>query len=93
MAGAYAGLNHLGWVCSLRDGGRERIGELLDRFEELQQADHRFAAFDPDLVRRVGAIPTEYVYYFYDPARYVADIRAGRRPALAARTCSGSTRS
>ena len=75
VAGAYAGLNHLGWVCSLRDGGRERIGELLDRFEELQQADHRFAAFDPDLVRRVGAIPTEYVYYFYDPARYVADIR------------------
>ncbi|HTT53217.1 MAG TPA: hypothetical protein VMH35_17615 [Streptosporangiaceae bacterium] len=75
VAGAYAGLNHLGWVCSLRDGGRERIGELLDRFEELQRADHRFAAFDPDLVRRVGAIPTEYVYYFYDPARYVADIR------------------
>ena len=75
LAGAYAGLNHLGWVCSLRAGGRERIGELLDRFEELQRADHRFASFDPALVRRVGAIPTEYVYYFYDPGRYVADIR------------------
>ena len=75
VAGSYAGLNHLGWVCSLRDGGRERIGELLDRFEELQAADHRFASFDPELVRRVGAIPTEYVYYFYDPGRYVADIR------------------
>ena len=75
VAGSYAGLNHLGWVCSLRDGGRERIGELLDRFEELQRADHRFASFDPALVRRVGAIPTEYVYYFYDPGRYVADIR------------------
>jgi 6-phospho-beta-glucosidase len=75
VAGSYAGLNHLGWVCSLRDGGRERIGELLDRFEELQRADHRFASFDPELVRRVGAIPTEYVYYFYDPGRYVADIR------------------
>jgi 6-phospho-beta-glucosidase len=75
VAGSYAGLNHLGWVCSLRDDGRERIGELLDRFEELQAADHRFASFDPELVRRVGAIPTEYVYYFYDPGRYVADIR------------------
>ncbi len=29
-------------------------------------------AFDPALVRRVGAIPAEYVYYFYDPGRYVA---------------------
>ena len=78
VAGSYAGLNHLGWICSLRDGGRERIGELLARFEELQLFDSRFAAFDAALVRRVGAIPTEYVYYFYDPARYLAGVaRAG----------------
>jgi 6-phospho-beta-glucosidase len=78
VAGSYAGLNHLGWVCSLRDGDRERIGELLARFEELQRFDHRFAAFDPGLVRRVGAIPTEYVYYFYDPRRYLDGVaRAG----------------
>lgn len=71
VGGSYAGLNHLGWICSLRDGGRERIGEVLDRFGELQRFDDRFAAFDPALVRRVGAVPTEYVYYFYDPRRYV----------------------
>jgi 6-phospho-beta-glucosidase len=75
---SYGGLNHLGWVCSLRIGGQERIGELLARFEELQAFDHRFAAFDPAMVRRVGAIPTEYVYYFYDAPRYVAEVaRAG----------------
>jgi 6-phospho-beta-glucosidase len=78
LSGSYAGLNHLGWVCSLQTGGRERIGELLTRFEELQRFDHRFAAFDPALVRRVGAIPTEYVYYFYDAARYLDGVaRAG----------------
>ncbi len=78
LSGAYAGLNHLGWICSLPDGGRDRLGELLDRFEELQRFDERFAAFDPALVRRVGAIPTEYVYYFYDPRRYVEGVaRAG----------------
>jgi 6-phospho-beta-glucosidase len=78
VSGSYAGLNHLGWVCSLRVDGRERIGELLDRFEELQGFDHRFAGFDPALVRRVGAIPAEYVYYFYDPRRYVDGVaRAG----------------
>lgn len=78
VAGSYAGLNHLGWICSLRDGGRDRLGELLDRFGELQRFDDCFAAFDPALVRRVGAIPTEYVYYFYDPGRYLAHVaRAG----------------
>jgi 6-phospho-beta-glucosidase len=78
VAGSYAGLNHLGWVGSLRTQGRERIGELLDRFEELARFDHRFAGFDPAQVRRVGAIPAEYVYYFYDPGRYVAGVaRAG----------------
>jgi 6-phospho-beta-glucosidase len=74
VAGSYAGLNHLGWVCSLQADGRERIGELVDRFEELQRFDHRFAGFDPALVRRVGAIPAEYVYYFYDPGRYVHEV-------------------
>ncbi len=75
---SYGGLNHLGWVCSLQTGGEERMGELLARFEELQAFDHRFAAFDPAEVRRVGAIPTEYVYYFYDARRYLDGVaRAG----------------
>jgi 6-phospho-beta-glucosidase len=78
LAGSYAGLNHLGWVSSLRTGGQERIGELLSRFEELRHYDHRFAAFDPAQVRRAGAVPAEYVYYYYDPARYVREVaRAG----------------
>jgi 6-phospho-beta-glucosidase len=78
LAGSYAGLNHLGWVCSVRIGGRERIGELISRFDELRRYDHRFAAFDPAQVRRAGAVPAEYVYYYYDPARYVREVgRAG----------------
>ncbi len=78
VAASYCGLNHLGWVGSLRIGGQERIGELLARFEELQEFDHRFAAFDAAMVRRVGAIPTEYVYYFYDARRYLDGVaRAG----------------
>jgi 6-phospho-beta-glucosidase len=71
VSASYGGLNHLGWVCSVRVDGEERIGELLSRFEELRGFDHRFAAFDPAVVRRVGAIPTEYVYYFYDARRYL----------------------
>ena len=72
----YAGLNHLGWVTSLRVDADERIGDLLARFEELQRSDRRFAPFDPAMIRRVGALPTEYVYYFYDPLRYVREVAA-----------------
>jgi 6-phospho-beta-glucosidase len=72
----YSGLNHLGWITSAQVDGEERMGELLDRFEDLQAYDHRFAAFDPALVRRVGALPTEYVFYYYDPERYLRGVRA-----------------
>jgi 6-phospho-beta-glucosidase len=78
ISAGYGGLNHLGWVGSLRVGGEERMPELLARFDELQRFDHRFAAFDAAVVRRVGAIPTEYVYYFYDGKRYLDEVaRAG----------------
>ena len=73
---AYAGLNHLGWITSVLVDGDERIGEIIRRFAELQASDHRFAAFDPALIRRVGAVPTEYVYFYYDPQRYVREVAA-----------------
>jgi 6-phospho-beta-glucosidase len=71
IAFSYGGLNHLGWISSFAVAGEERIGTLLDRYEELQRFDHRFAAFDAAFVRRLGAIPTEYDYYYYEPRRYV----------------------
>ena len=71
----YGGLNHLGWVTSFEVDGQDVLPELIARFEDLQRSDHRFAAFDADEVRRVGAIPTEYVYYYYDSRRYVDGVR------------------
>ncbi len=71
---AYSGLNHLGWVSSFKVDDEERIDELLGRYEELQRFDHRFAAFDASMVRQIGAVPTEYVFYYYDPRRYVEDV-------------------
>jgi alpha-galactosidase/6-phospho-beta-glucosidase family protein len=72
----YSGLNHLGWITSAVVDGSERIGELISRFGELQAADRRFSAFDPALIRRIGALPTEYVYFYYDPQRYVRGVAA-----------------
>jgi 6-phospho-beta-glucosidase len=71
VAFSYAGLNHLGWVSSFTVAGREHIGTLLERYEDLQRFEHSFAAFDACFVRRLGAIPTEYDYFYYEPRRYV----------------------
>jgi 6-phospho-beta-glucosidase len=78
VAFSYGGLNHLGWISSFTVAGREHIGTLLERYEELQRFDHCFAPFDAGFVRRLGAIPTEYDYYYYEPRRYVEAVaRAG----------------
>src|SRR5262249_33444659 len=72
------GRNRLGWVRSVEVEGKEMMPELIARFDELQRSGHQFAAFDAALVRRVGAIPSEYVYYYYDPRRYLDGVaRAG----------------
>ncbi|HEX9624457.1 MAG TPA: hypothetical protein VF979_08780 [Streptosporangiaceae bacterium] len=71
VAASYGGLNHLGWVTSFVTDGVERMPELIDRFDELKGEWRLFRAFDADLVRRVGALPTEYVYYYYDSRRYI----------------------
>ena len=74
----YGGLNHLGWITSFEVDGEDLLPDLIARFDDLQRSDHQFAAFDADEVRRVGAIPTEYVYYYYDSRRYIDGVkRAG----------------
>ncbi len=75
VSARYGGLNHLGWITSFELDGKELIGDLVARFGDLQRSAPHLAAFDADLVRRVGAIPTEYVYYYYDAQRYVDGVR------------------
>ena len=79
VAYGYGGLNHLGWITSLRTEGTERIDELVDRFDELRCFDRRFAAFDSAMVAKLGVIPCEYVYYYYDPRRYLAAVSTAGR--------------
>ncbi|MEV5987020.1 6-phospho-beta-glucosidase [Streptomyces sp. NPDC052051] len=60
----YAGLNHLGWVRGLRVAGRDQLprlladSELLGSFEEGR-------LFGVDWLRSLGAIPNEYLHYYY----------------------------
>ncbi|MFE7972786.1 6-phospho-beta-glucosidase [Streptomyces shenzhenensis] len=60
----YVGLNHLGWVRGLRVAGRDELPrlladpELLGSFEEGK-------LFGADWLRSLGAVPNEYLHYYY----------------------------
>ncbi|GAA2257604.1 6-phospho-beta-glucosidase [Streptomyces atrovirens] len=60
----YVGLNHLGWVRGLRIAGRDELPRLLadpvllGSFEEGR-------LFGTDWLRSLGAIPNEYLHYYY----------------------------
>ncbi|WP_405884136.1 6-phospho-beta-glucosidase [Streptomyces sp. NBC_01136] len=60
----YVGLNHLGWVRGLRVEGRDELPrlladpELLGSFEEGK-------LFGVDWLQSLGAVPNEYLHYYY----------------------------
>jgi len=61
----YFGLNHLGWVPRVLHRGKDQLPYLLDNYERLQKAAHIFSFFDAELIRGIGMLPNEYLYYFY----------------------------
>jgi 6-phospho-beta-glucosidase len=71
----YAGLNHCGWIHRVLVDGEDRLPDVLDRFEELQAADEQWALFDPELVRSIGMLPMEYLYFYYYRNTAVEHIR------------------
>jgi 6-phospho-beta-glucosidase len=71
----YFGLNHCGWIHRVLVDGNDRLPELLDRFEDLQAADEQWSLFDPALVREIGMLPMEYLYFYYYRDRAVEHIQ------------------
>jgi 6-phospho-beta-glucosidase len=61
----YAGLNHCGWIHRVRVEGVDRLPEILDRYEELGQIEDDWRLFDPALVRSIGMLPMEYLFFYY----------------------------
>jgi len=70
----YAGLNHAGWIHRVLVEGRDRLPEILDRYEELQLTEDSWRLFDPELVRSIGMLPMEYLYFFYSREQAVQNI-------------------
>lgn len=60
----YVGLNHLGWLRSLEVDGRDRLPDLLADTSLLTGIEEA-RLMGLDWVRTLGALPNEYLYYYY----------------------------
>ncbi|MFF4579541.1 6-phospho-beta-glucosidase [Streptomyces sp. NPDC001373] len=60
----YVGLNHLGWVRGLHVGGRDELPRLLADDKALESFEEG-RLFGADWLRSLGAIPNEYLHYYY----------------------------
>ena len=61
----YAGLNHLGWLRGVHVQGRDHLPRLLDDPAALGSFEEG-KLFGADWLRTLGAIPNEYLYYYYN---------------------------
>ncbi|WP_377016268.1 6-phospho-beta-glucosidase [Arthrobacter sp. GCM10027362] len=60
----YVGLNHLGWLRGLEYEGADRLPGLLADPGRLASFEEG-RIFGTDLLRILGAIPNEYLFYYY----------------------------
>ncbi|MGW7263921.1 6-phospho-beta-glucosidase [Streptomyces sp. NPDC054842] len=60
----YVGLNHLGWVRGLRVAGRDELPRLLAD-DGLLGSFEEGKLFGVDWLRSLGAVPNEYLHYYY----------------------------
>ena len=63
----YLGLNHLGWVRSVRTKTGEDLLPKILASPELIQKCYRHALFPPEFIQKLGLLPTEYLYFYYFP--------------------------
>ncbi|MCX3064320.1 6-phospho-beta-glucosidase [Streptomyces beihaiensis] len=74
----YAGLNHLGWLRGLYVNGRDELPRLLAD-EALLGSFEEGRLFGADWLRSLGAIPNEYLHYYYFDRETVRAYREAER--------------
>lgn len=71
----YAGLNHLGWLRRVLVGGRDVLPDLLASDDALGSFEEG-KLFGAPWLRSLGAIPNEYLYYYYFTRDAIASAQA-----------------
>ncbi|MFC0628396.1 6-phospho-beta-glucosidase [Kribbella deserti] len=74
----YAGLNHLGWLRGLYFDGVDRLPELLASDERLGSFEEG-RLFGPEWLRSLGAIPNEYLHYYYFARETLAAVAGSKQ--------------
>jgi 6-phospho-beta-glucosidase len=73
----YFGLNHLGWLRDVLFEGLGQLHRIWDDDAKLRAA-YRAPLFEPERLRALKLLPTEYLYYYYRPDEALANMkRAG----------------
>jgi len=75
---SYVGLNHLGWLRRLDVDGADRLPELIGDPDALLRTEEG-RLFGPAWIQDLGAIPNEYLYYYYFTREAIASIRGSAR--------------
>ena len=70
----YFGLNHLGWLREVTFQGEPQIARLWDDDARLAAA-YRSPLFEPERLRGMRLLPTEYLYYYYRPEVALAHLQ------------------
>jgi 6-phospho-beta-glucosidase len=71
----YFGLNHLGWVRKVLVRGVDQTARLLNDDAAMRSLYHT-ELFDPAMMRDLGLIPSEYLFFYYAHTRALANQRA-----------------
>ena len=68
----YVGLNHLGWVRGVRLNGKDVFDRILGDDAILDQL-YTAPVFDKAMIRALRLIPTEYLFFYYERRRALAN--------------------
>ncbi|MEV7660822.1 6-phospho-beta-glucosidase [Paenarthrobacter sp. NPDC089316] len=74
----YYGLNHLGWLYRLAPHGRDLLPGLLADPSALGSMEEG-RLFGQHTLEKLGCLPNEYLYYYYQTAQATKAIRAQRQ--------------
>lgn len=82
----YFGLNHLGWLREVLFEGEPQLHRVWDDDARLTGA-YRSPLFEPERLRDLKLLPTEYLYYYYRPEVALAHMQqAGSSRGVAVAT-------
>lgn len=73
----YLGLNHLGWLRAVRVDGSDLLPKLIGddaKLKTMEETD----LFGTELIRTIGAIPNEYLFYYYCHRQALAGVQRGQ---------------